>query len=90
MVKKASESQVAFQSAHERLRTGDEVDIQRALCWKAPITVFVKVNWDANVDKLLRKMGIGEIVKDCSKEVLATLSTLKMFITDSIVDKAFL
>jgi hypothetical protein len=35
-------------------------------------------------------MGIGEIVKDCSKEVLATLSTLKMFITDSIVDKAFL
>lgn len=34
-------------------------------------------------------MGIGVIVKDCSREVLATFSAFKMFIIDPIDAKIF-
>ena len=43
---------------------------------------FVKVNWDTVVDKYKRKMGIGVIVRDSMGDLLATLSSLKDYITE--------
>jgi hypothetical protein len=40
----------------------------------------IKANWDAAVDKVRKKMGIGVILQDCNGEVLATLSAPKDFI----------
>jgi hypothetical protein len=54
----------------------------------SPPPDFVKVNWDAIVDKMSKKMGIGVIVCDSKGEVMATLSTLKAFIFDPAIAKA--
>jgi hypothetical protein len=35
---------------------------------------FVKINWDAHMDKNLMKMGIGVIIRDYMGEVMAILS----------------
>jgi hypothetical protein len=43
---------------------------------------FVKVNWDAAVDKNKRNMGIGDRITDRMGEVLTTLSTPKEYIID--------
>jgi hypothetical protein len=43
---------------------------------------FVKVNWDAAVDKNKRNMGVGDIIRDRMGEVLTTLSTPKDYIID--------
>lgn len=49
--------------------------------WKAPPVDFVKINWDAAVDSVNRRMGIGVIVRDHTREVIATISAPKNYIT---------
>jgi hypothetical protein len=44
------------------------------LIWKAPKNDFVKVNWNAIMDKNSMKMGVGVIARDGMREVLVTLS----------------
>lgn len=41
---------------------------------------FFKVNWDVDVDKCNKKIGIGVIVRDSMGEVLATPSAPKDYI----------
>lgn len=56
--------------------------------WKALTGGFVKVNWDAHVDMINRRIGIGVLVRDYIGEVLATLLAKKKYTTDPIVPKA--
>lgn len=42
------------------------------LSWQGPLEGFVKVNWDAAVDKDHRMMGIEAIIRDYQGEILAT------------------
>jgi hypothetical protein len=58
------------------------------LSWQAPLEGFVKVNWDAAVDKDHRKMGNEAIIRDYQGEVLATLSVSKDYITDLVIAEA--
>jgi hypothetical protein len=50
------------------------------LRWTTPIAGFVKVNWDAYVDKFFIKMSIGVIIRDYVSEVMTTLSEPKYHI----------
>lgn len=40
----------------------------------SPMDCFVKINWDAAVDKNKKKMSIDIIIRDNKGEVMATLS----------------
>ncbi|KAG6700691.1 hypothetical protein I3842_08G125100 [Carya illinoinensis] len=41
--------------------------------WEAPPQGKIKVNWDASVDKVSCKVGVGAIIRDWESKVLATL-----------------
>jgi hypothetical protein len=61
----------SFKDANSYKFSRIEVE-KRELSWKAPMNGFVKVNWDAAVDK--KKMGIDVINRDSKGKVLATLA----------------
>jgi ribonuclease HI len=42
---------------------------------------FVKINWDAAVDSVNRRMGIGVVIRDSNGEVVATVSSPRNHIT---------
>jgi hypothetical protein len=48
--------------------------------WEATKNGFIKINWDATVDKGRRKMGIGVVVRDGKGEVFVTLVAPKDYI----------
>lgn len=84
----ASESLVAFQSANSQPTTIGLSDTRNHLCWQAPPVNFVKVKWDAAMDKHNCRMGIAIIIRDSMGEVLATLSAPKEFIITPDIAKA--
>lgn len=53
--------------------------------WQASPTGYVKVNLDAAVGSINRRMGIGVIVRDLKGEVVATISAPKNYITTLIL-----
>ncbi|XP_059436480.1 uncharacterized protein LOC132169465 [Corylus avellana] len=82
VVKNAIDSLEAYRTANSQIKGVIERDNTKVLHWKAPKDDFVKVNWDAAVDKHKRKMGIGVIVRDSMGEVLTTLSAPKDYINE--------
>ena len=77
----AAESLVTYQAANSQR---DEVATKvntNDLKWEAPTNDFVKLNWDADVDKIRMKIEIGVIFRDGMGQVLATLSSLRDHIT---------
>jgi hypothetical protein len=76
VLSKAQESVVAFQNAKSRKYSNKEVEC-RELTWQAPMDGFVKVNWDAIVDKNKKNMGVCVITKDCMGKMMATLSLVR-------------
>ena len=84
MVSSASESSESLETYRQAYAQKDgmaERVTTKDLRWEAPKEHFVKVNWDASIDKNSRKMGVGIIFKDSMGDVLATLLTPKDFIT---------
>lgn len=47
--------------------------------WKNLIEWFIKVNLDTAIDEGDKKMGIGTIVRDSEREILASLFVKKQF-----------
>ncbi|KAF5471964.1 hypothetical protein F2P56_008721 [Juglans regia] len=41
--------------------------------WQPPPIPFYKLNWDAAVDKIRAKVGIGIVVRDCEGRIIATM-----------------
>lgn len=64
IVIKAHESLKAFKSANARPNGKGEGGNLLNHKWKASICGFVNVNWDATLDKVKKKMGIGVIMQD--------------------------
>jgi ribonuclease HI len=56
-----------------------------AVPWANPPDGYVKVNWDASVNKLQNKMGAGVVVRDSTGAVLAMLCTTKNSINSPAV-----
>jgi hypothetical protein len=88
LVSKALNSLKANRSANSCQRTRPDVIPIPHLSWQGPLEGFVKVNWDAAVDKENWKMGIGAIIQNFEGKVLATLSTPRDYITDPVTAEA--
>lgn len=50
--------------------------------WTALPVGFMKINWDASIDKSKNKMGIGVMVRDFTRKVLATFCETKPYVQD--------
>ncbi|XP_059446463.1 uncharacterized protein LOC132178010 [Corylus avellana] len=88
VVKNAIESFEAYHIANSKIKGVIKRDNTKVFCWEAPKDDFVKVNWDAAVDKHRRKMGIGVIIRDSMGEVLTTLSAPKDYIIEPDIAEA--
>jgi ribonuclease HI len=81
VVNQALSNLEAFQLANSKQHTMGVANPSADQRWKAPPVDFVKINWDAAVDSVNRRMGIGVIVRDHTREVIATISAPKNYIT---------
>lgn len=52
---------------------------------KKPHARVTKINWNAVIDKIEKKMGLRVFVRDYEGNVLASMCTTKSFIIDLIV-----
>jgi hypothetical protein len=77
LVSNVVESLEAYSSVNARQMIRPETIPITNLRWQCLLESFVKVNWNATVDKDNRKMGIGMIIRDYEGKVLATLSAPK-------------
>lgn len=59
------------------------------LRWKAPPRGVYKINYDANIDKTRKLMGVGAISRDSEGKVLETLFSPKIYIIDPTMAQAF-
>ncbi|XP_042952141.1 uncharacterized protein LOC122289229 [Carya illinoinensis] len=57
--------------------------------WEAPSQGKIKVNWDASVDKVACKVGVGVILRDWNSSVLATLRMEQDLFPDPHMAEAF-
>ncbi|KAG6629566.1 hypothetical protein CIPAW_14G093100 [Carya illinoinensis] len=57
--------------------------------WEAPSQGKIKVNWDASVDKVSCKVGVGVILRDWNSSVLATLRMEQDLFPDPHMAEAF-
>lgn len=57
--------------------------------WQKPLEGTLKVNWDAAVDVVRKRMGMGVVVRDHGGELLATQCATKDFITDPRTAEAY-
>ncbi|KAG6653325.1 hypothetical protein CIPAW_05G068400 [Carya illinoinensis] len=57
--------------------------------WEAPPQGKIKVNWDASVDKISCKVGVGVIIQDWKSQVLATLRMKQDLFPDPHMAEAF-
>jgi dihydrofolate reductase len=91
IVSKASETLRAFKSANARLNGQMKVVICRTTSGKVSTCGFVKVNWDAAVDKVKKKMGISVVVPNHvggGGELVATLIAHKHNTTEPVIAEA--
>jgi hypothetical protein len=72
MVGSVAKSLKAYQVANARKGVATKIN-SNDLRWEAPKNDFVKVNWDAAMDKNNIKMRMSVIVKNGMREVLVTL-----------------
>jgi hypothetical protein len=49
---------------------------------------FIKLNWDASVDRIGKKMGIGLIVRDHAGGVVVMACETKEFVDEPVVAEA--
>jgi hypothetical protein len=49
---------------------------------------MIKVNWNAAIDKINKRIGIGIIVQDHEGVVLAAGSTTKIFLVEACIAEA--
>ncbi|GLT53434.1 hypothetical protein SLA2020_267040 [Shorea laevis] len=73
VVGQALEHLEAFQQATSRQRPQVVTDSPTIHRWQAPPKGFVKINWDAAVDLVNHRMGIGVIARDPTGEVVAMM-----------------
>ncbi|XP_041027032.1 uncharacterized protein LOC121267250 [Juglans microcarpa x Juglans regia] len=69
--------------ANQNLRMMKDLEMQKngssarsnsnIIIWQPPPILFYKVNWDAAVDKIRAKIGIGIVVRDCEGRIIATM-----------------
>jgi hypothetical protein len=82
VVQRAKDQVEAFCSAFQRqLIPNAESASHYVVQWMKPLEGFVKINWDASVNKSQKKMGVGVVVRDSDGAVVAMYCLTKGFIT---------
>jgi hypothetical protein len=56
--------------------------------WSKPPVGFVKLNWDAAVDRSKKMVGLGIIAHDSSGIVVVSMCSFHLYVSDSFVAKA--
>lgn len=56
--------------------------------WHKPMEGFYKANWDASLDKVERRMGMGIVVRDHKGTLQATLCATMDFVSDLTIAEA--
>lgn len=79
LVKRVEEEDRAFTDQQEKNLPLNSMLEQRVSEWKAPLYDFHKVNWDASVNRLNKKIGIRELVRDHEKQVTGTFQAAENF-----------
>jgi ribonuclease HI len=86
VVRRAKDQVEAWCSAAQRTIISPEVSAHPlAITWAKPPEGYVKVNWDASVNKHRNKMGAGVVVRDSNGVVLTMLCTTRKSITSPAV-----
>jgi hypothetical protein len=86
VVRHAKEQVEAWCSASKRQITPHVVPAQPSVvCWTKPPVGFVKINWDASVNRQQKQMGAGVVARDSDGGVLAMHCITKNSITSPSV-----
>ncbi|XP_059458269.1 uncharacterized protein LOC132187853 [Corylus avellana] len=85
-----SKDQVENWCNFNKRRTRREVTSERApsTVWTKPPQGYVKINWDASVDKQRNRMGVGVVIRDHEGGVVAMFCTSKEFVQDPTMAEA--
>ncbi|GLT72323.1 hypothetical protein SLA2020_442690 [Shorea laevis] len=62
--------------------------LQTATPWKKPVVGVVKTNWDAAIDTLNNRMGVGVIIRDEAGDVVPSMCVVVPYILDPAVAEA--
>ncbi|KAG6635874.1 hypothetical protein CIPAW_11G073400 [Carya illinoinensis] len=57
--------------------------------WEAPLQGKLKLNWDAGIDKLNYKVGVGAVIRDWKGKVRATLRMSHSLFPEPLLTEAF-
>jgi hypothetical protein len=89
ILRTATDQVKAFSKAEEMINTKRQRSSNMCVMpWKKPPMGFVKLNWDASVDRKGKKMGIGLIVRDHAGGVVAMACETKDHIQDLAIVEA--
>jgi ribonuclease HI len=82
----ADEQVELFNSSEQRsTRRGSNVTEPEASRWEKPLPRWVKINWDASIDKQGKRMGVGALVRDHEGKVRGGKCVTKPLIADPAV-----
>jgi hypothetical protein len=73
-----------YEQAHLKRSTDDSIRTTKSGkgCWTKPLSGVIKINWDAAMDTLTGKAGLGSIARDCEGRVVAMSSSIQQHITN--------
>lgn len=73
------EFHVAIQDSVTVVGTSGDSELQK---WQRPLEGFIKINWDAAIDKANHQMGVGVLARDAEGVVVASLCATIPSISD--------
>jgi hypothetical protein len=90
LIKGASESLSDFRDASSLLLLNTQVQPPSLpVQWRKPPQGFVKLNWDAALEKNQRLIGVGVVARHFEGKVIAAKCSSQRYISDSSVAEAF-
>jgi ribonuclease HI len=89
LVKQASDQLEAWRKAEESRRLGNpSCSRPRSMGWQRPPFGVIKLNWDAAINKVTRRMGVGIVARDAGGAVVAVRCASRPHITDPATAEA--
>lgn len=71
-----------------RRTTSTKLIVAAAMTWCKPKAGFLKINWDAAIDVVGKRMGIGFIVRDHAGGVMVSMVATKRNVSDPTTAEA--
>jgi ribonuclease HI len=89
LVKQAHDQLAAWRKAEDSRRIGSPLCSRpRSMGWQRPPAGALKFNWDAAINKVTKRMGVGIIVRDDGGAVVAVRCASRPHITDPATAEA--